>query len=65
MKQKRHTPEGTIRLLREYDASGPKQENFCRQKRISVAALNEDVARKVFYTLNEARAVIGDWRRIY
>ena len=40
IKQKRHKPEEVIRLLREHDASGLTQEDFCRQKQISVATLN-------------------------
>ena len=40
MKQKRHKPEEVIRLLRDHDASGMSQEQFCRQKQISVATLN-------------------------
>jgi hypothetical protein len=40
MKQKRHKPEEVIRLLWEHDASGKSQEQVCREKQISVAALN-------------------------
>ena len=40
MKQKRHTPEEIIRLLREQDSSGLSKEQFCRQKEISPATLH-------------------------
>ncbi|MCB1244004.1 MAG: transposase [Verrucomicrobiae bacterium] len=40
MKQKRHNPEEIIRLLRESDGSALSQEQFCREKQISVATLN-------------------------
>jgi putative transposase len=40
MKQKRHTPEEIIRLLREQDSSGLSKERFCREKQISPATLH-------------------------
>ena len=54
MKQKRHRPEEVIRLLREHDASGLSQEQFCREKQISVATLNR--WRKKYGGLKVARA---------
>lgn len=54
MKQKRHKPEEVIRLLREHDASGLTQEDFCRQKQISVATLNR--WRKKYGQMDEADA---------
>ena len=39
-RQKRHTPEEIILLLRESDASDQSQESFCQQKQISVATLH-------------------------
>ena len=54
MKQKRHRPEEVIRLLREHDASGMSQEQFCRQKQISVATLNR--WRKKYGQMDEADA---------
>jgi putative transposase len=54
MKQKRHKPEEVIRLLREHDASGLSQEDFCRQKQISVATLNR--WRKKYGQMDEADA---------
>lgn len=39
-RQKRHNPEEIILLLRECDASRISQEQFCRQKQISVATLH-------------------------
>lgn len=54
MKQKRHKPEEVIRLLREHDASGLNQEDFCRQKQISVATLNR--WRKKYGQMDEADA---------
>ena len=40
MKQKRHTPEEVIRLVREQESSGPGKEQFCREKQISPATLH-------------------------
>jgi len=40
MKQKRHTPEQIVRLLRESEASELSQERFCQQKQISVPTLH-------------------------
>ena len=54
MKQKRHKPEEIIRLLRESDASGRSQEQFCREKQISVAPLNR--WRKKYGQMDEADA---------
>jgi putative transposase len=54
MKQKRHKPEEVIRLLRDHDASGMSQEQFCRQKQISVATLNR--WRKKYGQMDEADA---------
>ncbi len=54
MKQKRHKPEEVIRLLRDHDASGLSQEDFCRQKQISVATLNR--WRKKYGQMDEADA---------
>ena len=54
MKQKRHRPEEVIRLLREHDASGMSQEQFCREKQISVATLNR--WRKKYGQMDEADA---------
>ena len=54
MKQKRHKPEEVIRLLREHDASGMSQEQFCREKQISVATLNR--WRKKYGQMDEADA---------
>ena len=54
MKQKRHKPEEVIRLLREHDASGLSQEQFCREKQISVATLNR--WRKKYGQMDEAEA---------
>ena len=54
MKQKRHKPEEVIRLLREHDASGLSQEQFCREKQISVATLNR--WRKKYGQMDEADA---------
>ncbi len=54
MKQKRHKPEEVIRLLREHDASGKSQEQFCREKQISVATLNR--WRKKYGQMDEADA---------
>ena len=54
MKQKRHKPEEVIRLLREHDASGKSQEQFCRDKQISVATLNR--WRKKYGQMDEADA---------
>ena len=54
MKQKRHRPEEVIRLLREHDASGMSQEQFCREKQISVATLNR--WRKKYGQMDEAAA---------
>ena len=54
MKQKRHKPEEIIRLLRESDASGRSQEQFCREKQISVATLNR--WRKKYGQMDEADA---------
>ncbi len=54
MKQKRHKPEEIIRLLRESDASGQSQEQFCREKQISVATLNR--WRKKYGQMDEADA---------
>jgi len=54
MKQKRHRPEEVIRLLREHDASGKSQEQFCREKQISVATLNR--WRKKYGQMDEADA---------
>ena len=54
MKQKRHKPEEVIRLLREHDASGMSQEQFCREKQISVATLNR--WRKKYGQMDEAAA---------
>jgi putative transposase len=54
MKQKRHKPEEVIRLLREHDASGQSQEEFCREKQISVATLNR--WRKKYGQMDEADA---------
>ena len=54
MKQKRHKPEEIIRLLRESDASGQSQEQFCREKQISVATLNR--WRKKYGQMDESAA---------
>ncbi len=54
MKQKRHKPEEIIRLLRESDASGRSQEQFCREKHISVETLNR--WRKKYGQMDEADA---------
>lgn len=54
MKQKRHKPEEVIRLLRDHDASGLSQEQFCREKQISVATLNR--WRKKYGQMDEADA---------
>ena len=54
MKQKRHKPEEIIRLLRESDASGLSQEQFCREKQIPVATLNR--WRKKYGQMDEADA---------
>ncbi len=54
MKQKRHKPEEVIRLLREHDANGMSQEQFCREKQISVATLNR--WRKKYGQMDEADA---------
>ncbi len=54
MKQKRHKPEEVIRLLREHDTSGMSQEQFCREKQISVATLNR--WRKKYGQMDEADA---------
>ncbi len=54
MKQKRHKPEEVIRLLREHDASGKSQEQFCREKQISVATLNR--WRQKYGQMDEADA---------
>jgi len=54
MKQKRHKPEEIIRLLRESDASDRSQEQFCREKQISVATLNR--WRKKYGQMDEADA---------
>jgi hypothetical protein len=40
MKQKKHTPEKVIRLLRECDSSPLSQEKLCQQKQISVPTLH-------------------------
>ncbi len=54
MKQKRHKPEEIIRLLRESDGSALSQEQFCREKQISVATLNR--WRKKYGQMDEADA---------
>jgi transcriptional regulator with XRE-family HTH domain len=51
-KQKRHTPEEIIRLLRENEANGLSQEKFCQQKQISVPTLHR--WRKKFAQMDEA-----------
>ena len=52
MKQKRHTPEEVIRLLRECDSSPLSQEKFCQQKQISVQTLHR--WRKKYGQMDEA-----------
>ena len=54
MKQKRHTPEEVIRLLRECDSSPLSQEKFCQQKQISVPTLYR--WRKKYGQMDEADA---------
>jgi putative transposase len=54
MKQKRHTPEEVIRLLRECDSSPLSQEKFCQQKQISVPTLHR--WRKKYGQMDEADA---------
>lgn len=54
MKQKRHTPEEIVRLLRESEASGLSQEKFCQQKQISVPTLHR--WRKKYGLMDEADA---------
>ena len=54
MKQKRHKPEETNRLLRECDGSGLSQERFCQQKQISIATLHR--WRKKYGQMDEAAA---------
>ena len=54
MKQKRHTPEEVIHLLRECDSSPLSQEKFCQQKQISVATLHR--WRKKYGQMDEADA---------
>ena len=54
MKQKRHKPEEVIRLIRECDSSNLSQEQFCRQKQISIATLHR--WRKKYGQMDEADA---------
>lgn len=54
MKQKRHTPEEIVRLLRESEASGLSQEKFCQQKQVSVPTLHR--WRKKYGLMDEADA---------
>ncbi len=54
MKQKRHTPEEIIRLLRESDGSPLSREKFCQQKQISVPMLHR--WRKKYGQMDEADA---------
>lgn len=54
MKQKRHTPEEIVRLLRESETSGLSQEKFCQQKQISVPTLHR--WRKKYGLMDEADA---------
>ena len=54
MKQKGHTPEEVIRLLRECDSSPLSQEKFCQQKQISVPTLHR--WRKKYGQMDEADA---------
>jgi putative transposase len=54
MKQKRHTPEEIVRLLRESETCGLSQEKFCQQKQISVPTLHR--WRKKYGLMDEADA---------
>ena len=54
-KQKRHTPEEIIRLLRESEASGLSQEKFCQQKQISVPTLHRWRKKYGGMNISEAR----------
>lgn len=54
MKQKRHTPVEIVRLLRESETGAMSQENFCRQKQISVPTLHR--WRKKYGLMDEVDA---------
>ena len=69
MKKTRYTPEQIIGKLREAEvvlAKGGNVAQVCKQIEVTEQTLGDGVLkREIFYTLEEARFIIEQWRQEY
>ncbi len=69
MKKTRYTPEQIIGKLREAEvvlAKGGTVGQVCKQIGVSEQTLGDEVLkREIFYTLQEAKFIIEQWRKEY